>query len=103
MESGLLTYERVRLFGGLEVAGGAGFALHVFDGDNDVAAFLNYSLLLPYVQVRIPAGRSFQFVAGAGLHYFFEFDETDFAGLTVDVSRDGGEWTPGLSFGFNWY
>ena len=40
---------------------------------------------------------------GIGGEYFPEFDDTDFAPLTVDVETDGGEFTTPVGFiGIDW-
>ena len=53
-----------------------------------------------YAQWRFPIGSSnWDLVAMGGFHYFFEFDDDDFAPLTVDVSTDGGEFTEWFGIG----
>lgn len=67
---------------------GGGLALHRFGGDVD--GFWHSSFPL-YGYVRGPMGRRLQGVLSVGTQIFPEFGTTDFAPLTVDVSRDGAE------------
>ena len=70
----------------LEAVGG--IALHRFGGDADAFNHVSFPL---YLQGRFPLSAVFEVRAGAGLHYFLEFDTGDFAPLVVDVNRTGGE------------
>lgn len=67
---------------------GIGVALHRFGGDAD--GFWHYSVPV-LVQWRPRNASRLIPRIGLALHVFPEFDATDFAPLTVDVSRDGAE------------
>jgi hypothetical protein len=97
MLSGQATYERVVVPRNLEVALGTGVSLNRFGGDVD--AFYQWSLVPIYTQLSFPTTSRVRAIGKVGFHYFFEFDATDFQPLTVDVSRDGGEWTPWFGLG----
>ena len=76
---------------------GGGIAVHRFGGDAD--AFTKVSIPV-YAQARFPIiPLLIDGVVEFGFHYFSAFDDTDFAPLTVDVSRDGGEVVPRIGAG----
>ena len=98
MNSVQISYERVVVGNPcvLHLAAGLGFARHDFSGDFD--DFTNWSLIPIYAQVSVPLGDWFALTLGGGMHSFYEFETTDFNGLTVEIPRDVKEWT--LSYGF---
>ena len=98
MNSVQISYERVVVGNPreLHLAAGLGFARHDFSGDFD--DFTNWSVIPIYAQVSVPLGDWLALTFGGGMHSFFEFETTDFNGLTVEIPRDVKEWT--LSWGF---
>lgn len=67
---------------------GVGIALHYFGGDAD--EFWHYSVPI-YAQFRPRNQNRVIPVVGLGIQVFPKFDATDFAPLTVNVSRDDAE------------
>jgi hypothetical protein len=77
---------------------GIGLAFHHFDGDAD--GFWHYSIPIQ-AQFRPRGNGKLVPRIGAALNVFPKFDDTDFAPLTVDVSRDHAEAVLQLFLGFD--
>ncbi len=98
MVTGEAKLEYPFVFGKVELAPVAGIALHRFSGD--VNSFGHYSFPLQG-QLRFPVGSSVLVRTGLGFHLFPKFETTDFAPLTVDVSRTRAEWVFGVFLGLD--
>jgi hypothetical protein len=88
----------VDLAGGL-VAPGLGVSGHVFFGDVDTFFKASFPLRVTFRPLKNTLVLKGLLVAPS-LHFFPEWGADDFQPLTVNVSRDGNDWTLGLLLGY---
>jgi hypothetical protein len=88
--TGLVMME-LDLAGGV-VSTGMGVMAHAFFGDVD--GFVKPAFIPARLMIR-PFGKLRGLVVGASVYYYPKWGTDDFLPLTVEVSRDSGEWTWG--------